>query len=155
MQTVRRAEDESIEDLVRRWYALRGPAGIEDQGRLDRAMEAVREANPEFDEREEVSVPELDGVPPHEETIEDVDDVHRVIHEVLERIEDDPRLVALSFIDPLRLGSEELGIVATPEVAAEIRQRLEGRLSFDQERYEEIRDENDELRGPEEIRWVP
>lgn len=154
MESVTRFETESIEVFVRRLYTVQNQYGYEDPQRLERCVQKVREANPEFESLREVKLPQIDGVPLLKFRIEDRTQLHRVVHEVLTKVQEDPVLLALSFIDPIRLGVEELGIAATPEVVAEVRARLEGHVSFDQERYEEIRKTRGGLNGITTIRWV-
>lgn len=155
MKTVRRHEGEELVDLVRRCYTVRWTDGFEHQERLERAVSAVREINPEFEKQEEVRLPPLPEIPYLETTITVVRQLHETVHGRLEAVHADDRLLKLSFIDPLRLGCEELGVAVTPEVALEVRRRLRGVLSFDQEEYVEVRDTNRPLHGIRHIRWEP
>lgn len=156
MRTVVREEGETLEALVCRCYTVRWIDGNEAEERVRQAMEAVLKANPCFDEdSRSIQLPELERIPYLNTLIDNPRMLHPTIHEALAQIQDDPRLYTLSFIDPIRLGCEELGIAVTPEVAAELHRRLEGHISFDQERYEEIRDHGGSLHGSTNIRWVP
>jgi hypothetical protein len=155
MKTVKRERDESVDQLVRRYYTVQWVNGVEDDERIERAAQEVLESNPGFsDDLDEVLLPEVEGIPFLEKLVDDTRLLHSAVHEALAAIEDNERFMLLSFIDPIRLGCEELGIAFTPKVAAEVRQRLEGVLSFDQERYVEVRDGEGGLHGIESIRWV-
>jgi hypothetical protein len=94
-------------------------------------------------------------IPYLETTVTDAGRLHETVHARLEAVQADERLLKLSFIDPLRLGCEELGVVVTPAVALEVRRRLRGVLAFDQEEYAEVRDTNRPLHGIRSIRWEP
>ena len=155
MKTVERERGETIDDLVRRYYTVRWVEGVEDEERVELATQAVLEANSGLgDEQREVRLPEVEGIPYLRKLLDDTRLLHPTVHEALDSIENSERLMLLSFIDPIRLGCEELGIAVTQEVAADVRQRLEGVLSFDQERYVEVRDGEGGLHGIESIRWV-
>lgn len=158
MKTAMRRSTDSVADLVRRHYTIRWIQGLEDADRLERATAAVKEANPGLtDEAEtdgEVRLPVIRGIPYLETLIDRVEKLHPTIHAALDRINDDERLRLLSFIDPIRLGCETLGIAVVPAVADEIHRRLEGVVSFDQERYVEVRESGGPLRGINDIRWV-
>ena len=155
MKTVRRYEGEELVDLVRRCYTVRWTDGLEHQERIERAVSAVRETNPEFAKQEEVRLPPLPGIPYLETTITDARQLRKEVLARMEAVHTDERLLKLSFIDPLRLGCEELGVAVMPEVALEVRRWLHGVVSFDQEEYVAIRDTDRPLHGICHIRWEP
>lgn len=155
MRTVRRFEGEELVDLIRRCYVVSWTDGFEREERLERALSAVREANPPFEEQEVVRLPPLPQIPYLETTISEAGQLHQAVHARLEAVHADERLLKLSFIDPLRLGCEELGVAVTPAVALEVRRRLRSVLSFDQEEYVEVRDTDRPLHGIRHIRWEP
>jgi hypothetical protein len=153
MKRVRRRKGEKLLDLVRRCYTVRWIDGFEQQERLERAVSAVREANPAFEKQGTVRLPPLPHIPYLETTVTEAGQLHEALHTRLKVVQADERLLNLSFIDPLRLGCEELGVAVTPAVALEVRRRLHGVLSFDQEEYVEVRDTKRPLHGISHIRW--
>lgn len=155
MKTIKRKPEESIESLAERIYVLRGADGKVITEKLDTAIQALQKANPNLDDHtKDVKTPELDQIPYLKEFIKDPRQLHIVIHRHLSQIEKDERLHQLSFIDPLRLAVEELGITFTPEIAYLVREMLEGVLSFNPKEYAAIRDGKKRLGGSKNIRWV-
>ncbi len=156
MRTVRRRPNETPQSLVRRCYTIIGPDGSEDPERLERALRAVRGAGlrPEGDPGE-VSLPPVEEVPFLRRQATDMRDAELAVREGLRLVLNDERLMRLSFIDPLRVGSEELGIVGTRAIAAALRRRWAGLFSFDQERYAAVRDEPWEEGKRSPLRWIP
>lgn len=64
MWVVRRLPQETLEALVHRCYTVLSPDGHEDLGRLQRALHAVREANPSAENAlNEIRLPPVVGVP--------------------------------------------------------------------------------------------
>jgi len=81
-----------------------------------------------------------------------LEDIHEFVHHYLPLIQDNSLLLKLSFIDPLRVGSDEIGIACSPAVAARIQSILEGHVSFHTTDYDEIRESDRPLRG---IKHIP
>ena len=113
----------------------------------------MRAANPHWDDQREVRLPEVARVPYLVAFVDGRDALQALVRELLPRVEADPLLLALSFVDPLRLGCEELGVAWTPEAAELIRESLTGVVSFDPERYERVRARGGGLVGVTSIRW--
>ena len=151
MGTVSRKPGETLEVFVRRVFCVCGRDGREDSERFRRAAEAVVRASPEFERSGEVTLPDVPGVPPLRYRIDDVSQIPEAVRRFLPEVESDPRLHALSFVDPLRLATEELGIAISPVVARMVRRRLAGVVSFDPRSL----DADGRLRGVGQIRWRP
>jgi hypothetical protein len=146
MKSTRRAPSEAVEDFVRRCYCVCGADGREDLGRVQRAAAAVAQA----EASKVTEFPHVPGVPHLRYRVDKVGQIPEAIRCFLSEVEADPRLHALSFIDPLRLANE-LGIAVSPAVARTVRRGLAGVLSFDLESL----DANGRLRGIEKINWRP
>jgi hypothetical protein len=151
LKTVARDPSETVEEFVRKHYTIQWVDGNERPERLERAKQAVKNANPRFDSILEVALPEIKDIPQLNMLIENANDVANAL---LSGLGKDPRLIGLSLIDPIRVGCEELGIALTPQVAADVRQRLSGNVSFDQARYEQLAEEGGKVPGLDEARWV-
>jgi hypothetical protein len=134
VKQIRKQEGETVQDVVRRAYCVRGRTGEEDADRIKAAVAAVGAANPDFSAVREVSLPAVPGVPDLRAVIGDVQELRAAIEKLLPQIEGDPVLHALSFADPLRLCTEHLGIAVTPLVANQVRLILGAKLSFDPSR---------------------
>lgn len=155
MKVIERRSGESVREMARRAYVVSWIDGHEQSERLERAMSAISEANPDFnDDTGEVQLPWIERIPYLRDAIEDPQELHRVIHQRLEEVHRDRLLCMLSFIDPIRLGCEELGVSVSPGVAATIRRILEGKVSFNQEHYERVRDGREMLDAVVSIMWA-
>jgi len=141
-----RARDETIVDFVRQHYCVCGPDGREEVGRLERAVEAVEAAEAARQEW----LPELPGVPHLRYRIDTAVQIPEAVHRFHPEVERDPRLHALSFVDPLAV-AQELGIAVSPAVARIVRRGLAGTVTFDRRSL----DSNGQLRGLGTIRWRP
>jgi hypothetical protein len=153
MRTIKRVRGETLDTLAGRAYCVRGTDGHDDVERIREVVRAIRASNPESDDAIEVRLPPLAGIPFLAGVIDSVEMLLPEIHRVLGRVRADRRLLALSFVDPIRVGCEELGIAVTPSVAEEIRRRLAGHVSFNRERYTAIK-RGQPLRGVMTIDWV-
>lgn len=155
MHTEKRRPKETLEELVRRTYTVRGPDGNEDPQRLAKAMQAVREANPGGESSREIKLPKIHHLPRLSIFVDNLREAERALTMGLGRVLRNERLMALSFIDPLRVATEELGICCTPTIAVLFRRRYAKLVSFDSKSYEALRDRP---WGPDEhseVRWVP
>jgi hypothetical protein len=148
---VKHENDETLDAFVRRVFCVCGPNGREDSERVRHAAEAIAQNYADFAQREEVDLPQVPGVPPLRYRLDQISQIPEAVSRFLPEVEADPRLHALSFVDPLRLATEELGIAVSPLVARAVRIALTGEVSFDIGSL----DEQGRLRGMGRIRWRP
>jgi hypothetical protein len=141
-----RSEAETLEDFVRRYYCVTDPDGREDTERLRLAVEAVAAAEAEHHE----ALPNVPGVPQVRYRIDDPSQIPEAVQRFLPEAESDPRLHALSFVDPLQVANQ-LGIVVSPLVARVVRRGLGAAVTFDQNSL----DAEGRLRGQGTMRWRP
>ena len=127
---MRRDPDETVEEFAQRAYCVCGVDGRVDPDRVRRVAEAVARAYTNFADLEEIDPPHVPGVPHLRYRVDDVSQIPEAVRRFLPEVEADPRLHALSFVDPLRLAVEELGVVISPVVARAVRRALGGWLSF-------------------------
>jgi hypothetical protein len=151
MSTVNREPGETLVAFVRRVFCVCGSDGHEDPERLRRAVEAVARACPEFERQQQAVLPSVPGVPHLRCRIDEVSQIPGIVRRFLPEVESDPRLHALSFVDPLRLATEELGIAVSALVARIVRRELSGAVSFNPDSL----NEQGLLRGLGQIRWRP
>jgi hypothetical protein len=97
-----------------------------------------------------VTRPELPDGPHVRYRLETTAQIPEAVHRFLPEVERDPRLHALSFVDPLAV-AEELGIAVSPAVARVVRRGLAGAVTFDRRSL----DDDGRLRGLGTIRWRP
>ena len=147
MPTITRLEGETLAELAVRVYATRGPGGAIDRACVERVEAALIAANPDLQPGDRVELPYVDGIPCTYRLIDEPAQLHDIVHPLLEEIHNDRRLLILSFIDPIRLGREEFGIEATPDLVQDVRTRLAGAISFDQEAYQQALDGHDPFEG--------
>jgi hypothetical protein len=82
--------------------------------------------------------------------VERAEQIPALVQEYLPRVEADPKLHALSFIDPIRV-ARELGIEIAPALERAIRRRLRGVFTFDERGL----DANGNVAGFRNLRWRP
>jgi hypothetical protein len=155
MQREHLKPNESLKDFVRRIYTVRGPDGQEDPEKIDRAIQAVRKENKHTDGTSDIKLPEIPHIPRLSVFVDNLRDANRRIQEGLERVLKDERLMALSLIDPLRVGVEEMGICCTPAIATLFRRLYSELVSFDSKSYEALRDRPWIPGERSDARWVP
>lgn len=141
-----RPEAETLEDFVRRHYCVIDPDGREDIERLTLAVEAVAAAEAEHHE----VLPRVPGVAQMRYRIDQPSQIPEAVRRFLPEVEGDPRLHALSFVDPL-LVANQLGIVVSPLVARVVRRGLASVVTFDRSSL----DAQGRLRGLGTMRWRP
>lgn len=122
---------ESPTDFVRRCYCVRWINGEESPERIKTAVDAVLACNPDFASVSKIKLPDIPGIPVLRVLVSDPRKLPAIVKELLPVVEADPRLHALSFADPIRLGCEHFGVALTPPVARLCRRRLSKLLSFD------------------------
>lgn len=135
-----------LELFVRENYCVCGPDGREDPIRLRKVMQAVQHPQSSVQQQ----LPEVPGVPRLRYRIDKVTEIAEAMRKFLPEVEADPRLHALSFVDPLAVANE-LGIAVSKIVARTVRRRFIGVLSFDPKSL----DPGGRLRGVGSIRWDP
>jgi hypothetical protein len=94
-------------------------------------------------------LPDVPGVPRLRARVDEVAQIPDVVSRFLPEVRADPRLLAMSFADPLRLATDVLGIAVSPVVARAVRAGLRGLVSFDLA----VLDDNGRLRGIDSARW--
>jgi hypothetical protein len=151
METVEHAPGEALDAFVRRVFCVSGPDGIENGERLRRAIEAVAGITPDFELSRRIDLPDVPGVPRLRYRIDEVSQIPEAVRRFLPEVEANPRLHTLSFVDPLRLATEELGIAVSPVVARAVRRGLAGAVSFDLSSL----DAEGRLQGMGQIHWRP
>jgi hypothetical protein len=134
-----RLPEETLHAFVRRHWCVWGPDGAEDTDRITRVLDTLARQDPDLETRREIDCPD------------EVSQIPEVVRRYLPEVEADPRLLALSFVDPLRLANDHLGIAVSPRVARAVRRGLRGMVSFDLSSL----DPGGRLRGIEAISWRP
>lgn len=94
-------------------------------------------------------LPDVPSVPRLRARLDDPRDIPAFAREFLPLVERDPRLHRLSFVNPLRLATDELGIAISPAVARFVRRTMRGAVSF-----EDTTPTDNALRGITRIRWI-
>jgi hypothetical protein len=131
MRRTQRSAHEPIDDLIAKHYCVYGADGRKDEARVEVVRKALGAANRDADAGGEVSLPDVPGVPHLHTLIDDPTQIPVVVRELLPRVQADPRLHALSFTDPIRLATDELGVALSPRVARIARRALASAVSFD------------------------
>jgi len=153
LKTVLPSPGETNEELARRTYCLSDRNGNEDPKRMKRVLAAIQAANGNFESKRKVKLPEVEHVPYLRAIVKDKRSLNEAAKGVLSEAEGNQRRLALFSIDPLRLGSEELGISWAPEMATHIHSALKEFFSFNQRRYLQIRDHRNALTQKPNIQW--
>lgn len=140
------ADARSLKDFVRQHYCVYTFDGREDEDRLRAAMAAVESADvgPSDDP------PVVRDVPRVRMRIDRPSQISEAVRRFLPEVERDPRLHALSFVNPLQVALE-LAVVVSPLVARIVRRGLASTVTFDTRSL----DEHGRLRGLGEIHWRP
>jgi hypothetical protein len=133
MSTIVRLRDESIEEFAERCYCVCGRDGHVDPIVLRRVVETVSSANPKFLESAEAIAPDVLGVSRLRMRVDEAAQIAPLVAKLMPTIEADPRLLALSFSDPLVL-AVELGIAVSPKLARQIQRGLSTIVPFDSAR---------------------
>jgi hypothetical protein len=141
-----RLAEETVEEFVRRHYCVSDPDGLEDPARVKLAVAAVIAA----EAAQQGTLPRLPGVPHVRFRIDKPSQIQDAVRLFLPEVEHDPRLHALSFVDPLVVANE-LGVVVSPLVARVVRRGLAGAVTFDRHSL----DATGSLVGVGTIRWRP
>lgn len=149
MGMLQREPGEAPLAFVRRHWCVCGPDGIEDSDRVARVMAVLARESPDLDPRSEVHAPDVPGVPRLRDRIDEIAQIPEFVRRYLPEVESDPRLHAMSFVDPLRLATDVLGIAVSPRVARAVRRGLRSMVSFDLTSL----DAQGRLHGIEAIRW--
>lgn len=146
-----RMPEETLHTFVRRHWCVWGPDGAEDTDRITRVLDTLARQYPDLETRREIDCPDVPGVPILRDRIDEISQIPEFVRRYLPEVEADPRLLALSFVDPLRLASDHLGIAVSPRVARAVRRGLRGMVSFELDSL----DPDGRLRGIEAISWRP
>lgn len=85
------------------------------------------------------------------ETIDDISQIPDFVRRYLPKVEADPKLLALSFVDPLKLATDHLGIAVSSQVARAVRRGLRAMVTFDLAAL----GPDGQLRGVSNVRWRP
>jgi hypothetical protein len=142
-----RWDERSAAQIARNEYCVVDENGQESAAKLA-AVVATLEARGEK-AGAECELPDVPGVPRLCGRVTDVRDLAACVRAVLPVIERDPALHALSFVNPLRLAADELGIAVSPAVARYLRRALRGTVSFAR-----TADPDRVFRGITQVKWV-
>jgi len=135
-------EDSQLHEIVQKHYCVCGPDGYEDERKVKRVLDALTQARKgEF--------PDIEGVPRLKGRIDEVDEIPRFVRKFLPVVEKDPQMHALSFVDPLRLATDVLGLAISPRVSRVVRRSLRGVVSFDVETLKK----HGTIAGVAKLRW--
>ena len=110
-------------------YCIVGRNGKPDQRKIDAVLSAISSHNP----RESADLPDIRGIPRLTADVKSIADISGALERYLPVVEANPYLHALSFIDPLRLAVDHLGIRVSPEVASFVQRRMRGIVSFSED----------------------
>jgi hypothetical protein len=146
VERVPRLESESLEDFARVHYCVTDLDGFEDAKRLSMVVQAVAESEAAGDR----IMPDVPGAPLVRYRIDHPSEIPAAVQTFLPEVERDPKLHALSFVDPLAVANQ-LGIVVSPSVARVVRRGLASVVTFDQRSL----DSEGRLRGQGTMRWRP
>jgi hypothetical protein len=137
---------ENLEELAARSYCVCGADGRLEASRMQKAIDVLRHVRGDATRE----LPSIDGVPRLRYRIDTMSQIPEAVRRFLPEVERDPRLHALSFVDPLRVANE-LGIAVSPVVARTVRRSLSGALTFNLQSL----DAHGRLRGVGKVRWMP
>ena len=140
---------DSFEKLAHEQYCIVGQDGEIRKDKVARVLSALRAAGvPDLPVSDD-QLPDVPGVPRLKARLDDPRDIAAAARKFLPLVESDPRLHRLSFVNPLRLATDELGIAISPVVARFVRRTMRGAVSFD-----DTTPTNASLRGITRIRWI-
>jgi hypothetical protein len=108
-----RLPEETPQAFVRRHWCVWTPDGAEDTARVTRVLDTLARQYPDLETRREIDCPDVPGVPRLRDRIDEVSQLPEVVRRYLPEVEADPRLLALSFVDPLRLATDHPGMAVS------------------------------------------
>jgi hypothetical protein len=140
-----------FEAIAKAQYCVVGQDGELSQNKLTRVVDALEAAAKQASgQTQKETLPIVAGVPRLKATLDRVEDIPIFVARYLHGVERDPILHALSFVNPLKLATDELGIAVSPLVARFVRRQFRGSVSFaDGPKVP------GQLTGVTNIRWVP
>jgi hypothetical protein len=140
----------SLKTIAKVHYCVVGPDGAVSEAKLALAVAALKGAGAApKSKRSSRTLPTVQGVPRLVATLDKVPDIPGFVRKYLPEVAKNPRLHALSFVNPLKLATDELGIAISPAVARYIRRLLRGSVSF-----ADAPQVPGSLTGITRIRWV-
>jgi hypothetical protein len=114
--------------IAREEYCVIDEHGRESPAKLAAVLEALDARTSGLVRRSEL--PDVAGVPRLRGRIENLAQLAVCVEAVLPIVEDDRDLHALSFVNPLRLAVDHLGLAISPTMARYVRRALHGAISF-------------------------
>jgi hypothetical protein len=140
----------SFEVIARTEYCVVDQTGELSPGKVARAVAALRAASKSGHGSKKQPLPIVTGVPRLKATLDKVEDIPIFVSRYLSEVEKDSILHALSFVNPLKLATDELGIAVSPLVARFIRRLFRRTVSF-----ADGPKSPGTLTGITSVRWVP
>jgi len=127
MQT--KYEDDRLSKFVIEHYCICDSHGKFVTAKIDKVRDVLEKTGMDLETLDN-HLPAVDGVPVRKAHLESVTQIPELIRRFYPIIAGDKALMHLSFVNPLQLATDVLGITVTPAMASFIRAKLRNLVSF-------------------------